>query len=104
MIRALVLSAFVLASAGTRSRTTMEHDFTIRNRGHHEIAMVFISAVDRPWEGDLLGDEVLVPTEEHTFAIREGCLEDIRIVYIDGYMETYYAVNTCEVGSLTFRH
>ena len=77
-----------------------DHNFRVTNRGDHSIVSVYISSptIDS-WQNDLLpADEVIYPNQYENFYIRQGCVEDIKIVYNDGKSSIDRNWDTCAYG------
>ena len=73
-----------------------DHGFRINNYGEHTISAVYISGVDREsWGRNLLGDYFISPAHYQTFTIREGCSEDVMLVYSNGHRSTRRNLDTC---------
>jgi hypothetical protein len=73
-----------------------DHGFRINNYGEHTISAVYISGVDRDkWGQNLLGDYRISPAHYQTFTIREGCAEDVMLVYTNGHRSTRRNLDTC---------
>jgi hypothetical protein len=84
------------AILGRPTAALADHSFRINNRGGHTISAVFISGVDREnWGQNLLGDYYIGPEHYQTFTIREGCAEDVMLVYTDGHRSTRRNLDTC---------
>jgi len=76
-------SASILLLTATASAKPPEHVLKIFNTGEHMIIEAHISGVDRDtWGPDLLGENsVIAPGENQEFTIREGCAEDIKLIF-----------------------
>lgn len=89
----------ILTAAAILSRPTpalADHSFRINNYGEHTIRAVYISGVDREsWGGNLLGDYYINPGHYQSFTIREGCDEDVMLVYTNGHKSTRRNLDTC---------
>lgn len=97
---AKVTTAVFIAAVATifirPSPALAEHSFKINNYGDHTISAVYISGVDRDsWGRNLLGDYYIAPGHYQTFTIREGCAEDIRLVYTNDHRSTRRNLDTC---------
>lgn len=96
---ASALAVFSLAVGMLLVRPTpamADHSFRINNYGDHTISAVYISGVDREsWGRNLLGDYYISPQHYQTFTIREGCVEDVLLVYTNGHRSTRRNLDTC---------
>jgi hypothetical protein len=79
-------AALIVASVLSigRSPARADHDFTINNRGYGIILKVYIKGSRyADWGSDLLADdEVIIPGYQSSFTLRQGCIEDIELVYL----------------------
>lgn len=77
------------------------HPFLMLNAGRHVVEHIQISGVNRSmWGPDLLGRYVLNPGGRVNFRIGEGCAEDVRVIYRNGYTIVRRSVNTCALSGL----
>jgi hypothetical protein len=69
----------------TTATSFADHNLKITNDGDHTILEVHISGANlEEWGPDLLGEGVVIgPGESVNFTIRQGCDEDIKLVYHD---------------------
>ena len=90
------LSVLLLA-ATTASTGQHEHMLKIMNSGEHTIIEAHISGVDRDtWGPDLLGDDATIaPGETEQFTIREGCAEDIKLIFKHSIVRVSRNFDTC---------
>lgn len=89
------LSALLLAA--TASTKPPAHMLKIFNTGEHTIIEAHISGVDRDtWGPDLLGEDAMIaPGESEEFTIREGCAEDIKLIYKHSVVRISRNFDTC---------
>ncbi len=93
---ALFLVLSIAATLASVAPAYASHRFVIFNNGSHTAYHIQISGVNRSlWGPDLLGRYVLRPGVRDTFNIGEGCAEDVRIIYTNGYTIVRGNINTC---------
>jgi len=95
------------AVAGAASGMAGSHDpsFRLNNAGGRTIREVYVSSArNSQWGQDWLGSSVLQPGQRLTIALPMGqCLNDIRVVFMDGRAQEQRQVNTCALTDLAFR-
>ncbi|NKE47774.1 hypothetical protein HB662_23565 [Roseomonas frigidaquae] len=76
--------------------------FALRNAGRATIREVYVSASrDSAWGADRLGRSVLAPGQSLVVRLPAGqCLNDLRIVTMDGQAQERRQVNTCALTEL----
>ena len=69
----------------------------ISNSGEHTMIEAHISGVNRDtWGPDLLGDATTIaPGQSQTFTIREGCAEDIKLIFKHSMVRLSRNFDTC---------
>ncbi len=74
------------------------HPLTITNNASQAIEYINISPVDsNVWGDDWLGaDQVLEPGDHITFTITTGCMQDIRITFMDHHQDEKRNFDTCQ--------
>ncbi len=95
-----IAGAMVILTAGAilsrPAPALADHAFRINNYGEHTINAVYISGVDREsWGRNLLSDYYINPGHYQSFTIREGCAEDVMLVYTNGHRSTRRNLDTC---------
>jgi hypothetical protein len=90
------------AMAGTVSR---DPSFRLNNSGGRTIREVYVSAAtDSNWGIDRLGADVLAPGQAVLLRLPQGqCVNDVRVVFMDGQAQERRQVNTCALTDLAFR-
>lgn len=90
----LAFAAAAVLGCGIPARAA--HPFLVVNVGRHTVEHLQVSGVNRSlWGPDLLGRYVLRPGQHVTLRIGEGCAEDIRVIYSNGYTIVRGGYNTC---------
>ncbi|WP_439594611.1 hypothetical protein [Falsiroseomonas sp.] len=79
--------------------------FNLVNHGNAVIREVYVSSVrEDNWGEDRLGDQVLPPGRHLAVRLPAGdCLNDVRIVWMDGRNEERRRLDTCQMINLVFR-
>ncbi|HUY40318.1 MAG TPA: hypothetical protein VMV82_01960 [Candidatus Dormibacteraeota bacterium] len=89
----MALTTVLLSTAPTLAA----HNLRIVNAGSHAVETINVSGINRRmWGPDLLGNNFLFPGQSANFTIREGCLEDVRVIYRNGHTLTRGSFNTCQ--------
>ncbi len=88
---ALVLTAPPLAALAD------SHSLTITNNASQAVEYINISPVDSTvWGSDWLEPtDVLAPGQKVTFAITTGCMQDIRVTFMDQHQAVSRSFDTC---------
>ncbi len=96
LLTALSAAAFFALLAPTVALA--DHQLTIYNNADQSIEYINISPVDsNEWGDDWLGDsQVLSPGEHITFTIQSGCLQDIRVTFMDHHQVEKRNFDTCQ--------
>jgi hypothetical protein len=78
--------------------------FVLANRGSLTIREVYVSAAtDNSWGADRLGANVLTPGGSLSVRLPPGqCVNDVRVVYMNGRSQERRQVNTCALLTMTF--
>lgn len=93
---ALLAAALFLSTAPLVALA--DHSLTITNNADQAIEYINISPVDSDdWGDDWLGpDQVLESGQRITFTITSGCLQDIRITFMDHHQVEKRNFDTCQ--------
>lgn len=77
--------------------------FRLTNTGRRVVREVYVSGVqERGWGADRLGAEVLNPGQRMVVRLPMGqCVNDIRVVFMDGAAQEQRAVDTCGLTDLS---
>lgn len=111
LARPLLVAIVVMATLAVSTRQTYadRRDFTLINASNVTIIHVFVSASSLDdWGDDLLGLDVLLPGESVRilFSRFDGeagnCLYDIKVIGENGEEGILFAVNLCEIATVTF--
>ncbi len=88
---ALVLTAAPLAAFAD------DHPLTITNNATQAVEYINISPVDsNMWGNDWLEpDQVLEPGQKITYTITSGCMQDIRVTFMDHHQAVSRSFDTC---------
>ncbi len=78
--------------------------FRLNNAGGDTIREVYVSSVrDSSWGSDWLGQDVLAPGQRMVIRLPTGqCVNDIRVVWMNGQSEERRQVNTCAITDMPF--
>ncbi len=93
--RGFLALALLGALAAAAVPAVAAHPFRIVNAGRHVATAVNISGVNRRLWGPNLLRGALVPGRQASFAIGEGCMEDVRIIYSNRHVAQQGGFNTC---------
>ena len=98
-------SAPSAAGAAPAMATSRDPSFRLNNAGGRVIREVYVSsASDSQWGADRLGNAVLQPGQRLTVALPMGqCVNDIRVVFMDGLAQEQRRIDTCSLTDLAFR-
>ncbi|WP_270937571.1 hypothetical protein [Falsiroseomonas oryzae] len=79
--------------------------FRLNNTGDRIVREIYVSsAADSVWGEDRLGRDVLRPGERLVVPLPAGqCLNDIRVVFMDGQAQERRRVDTCALTDLQVR-
>jgi hypothetical protein len=79
--------------------------FNLVNHGRAPIREVYVSSArDTHWGEDRLGADILPPGRHLEVRLPQGdCVNDVRIVWMDGRDEERRATDTCRLTNLIFR-
>jgi hypothetical protein len=96
LLTALTASALFLTIAPVTALA--DHPLTITNNADQAIEYIYISPVDSDnWGDDWLGsDQVLESGQKITFTITSGCLQDIKVVFMDHHNVERRNFDTCQ--------
>jgi hypothetical protein len=88
-----------------RQGSSLDPSFRLNNTGGRTIREVYVSAsTDSQWGPDRLGAQVLAPGQRLAIRLPAGqCLNDLRVVFMDGQAQERRQVNTCAVTDLAMR-
>ncbi|WP_372623723.1 hypothetical protein [Falsiroseomonas sp.] len=81
----------------TAAARSADPSFRLNNTGGRTVREVYVSAAtDNSWGADRLGAEVLAPGNRIIVRLPMGqCVNDIRVVFMDGKAQERRAVDTC---------
>lgn len=90
---------------GYASAATTDPSFRLNNGGSRVIREVYVSSAnDRGWGADRLGTNVLSPGQVMVVRLPNGqCMNDVRVVFMDGQAQERRGVNTCSLTDMAFR-
>lgn len=91
--------------AGQPQAASLDPSFRLNNAGGRTIREVYVSAAaDSQWGPDRLGREVLGPGRYLVVRLPGGqCVNDVRVVFMDGTAQERRQVNTCALADLHLR-
>jgi hypothetical protein len=91
--------------AGRPQAASMNPSFRLNNAGGRTIREVYVSAAtDSHWGHDRLGAHVLGSGQRMVIELPTGqCVNDVRVVFMDGQAQERRQVNTCALTDLAFR-
>ena len=99
--------AGVAGGAGVPPGTAASRDpsFRLNNAGGHTIREIYVSAAtSSAWGPDRLGSAVLAPGQRVAIPLPMGqCVNDVRVVFMDGRADERRQVNTCALTDMAFR-
>ncbi|MBU8536397.1 hypothetical protein [Falsiroseomonas tokyonensis] len=92
-------------SAPASGASQANPSFNLVNHGSAVIREVYVSSVrEDNWGEDRLGEQVLPPGRHLAVRLPAGdCLNDVRIVWMDGRNEERRRLDTCQMINLVFR-
>lgn len=92
-----VMAATALAALPLAAMA-QSHPLTITNNTEQSIEYIQISPPeDQQWGDDWLGPaEVLAPGASRTFTITSGCVQDIRVTWMDHHSREWRNFDTCQ--------
>jgi hypothetical protein len=90
---------------GRVSAVTTDPSFRLNNGGNRVIREVYVSSAnDSGWGSDRLGANVLSPGQAMVVRLPNGqCVNDVRVVFMDGQAQERRQVNTCALTDMAFR-
>ncbi len=90
---------------GAPVAASADPSFRLANAGLRVIREVYVSASrDSDWGRDWLGRDVLQPGQRLVVSLPPGqCVNDVRVVYMDGDAQERRGVNTCVLTDMAFR-
>jgi hypothetical protein len=94
-----VMAACVLfVATAPLAASAAPHDFTITNNTSQSIEYVQISPPSNTRWGDdwLDADEVLSPGNSRTFSVTQGCVEDVKVTWMDHHSREWRSFDTCQ--------
>jgi hypothetical protein len=93
------------AGGGVPASSSQDPTFRRANAGGRVIREVYVSAsADGAWGGDRLGRDVLEPGRRLIVSLPPGqCVNDIRVIFMDGQAQERRQVNTCVLTDMNFR-
>jgi hypothetical protein len=96
---------FGAGQAAPGARTGGNPSFNLVNHGAAVIREVYVSSVQiNNWGPDRLGNQVLPPGRHLAVRLRAGdCVNDVRIIWIDGRSEERRRLDTCSLINLIFQ-
>jgi len=98
----LLLCAAAMASPAQAQR---DPSFNLVNRSGQPIREIYVSpSEDRYWGHDLLEADLLPDGDSFPLRIAPaaGCLQDVRVVYLDGQPEERRRQDTCRIVQMVF--
>jgi hypothetical protein len=92
-------------AARTPQPASLNPSFRLHNAGGRTVREVYVSAAtDSQWGPDRLGQYVLEPGRQMAIQLPSGqCMNDIRVVFMDGQAQERRGVNTCALTDLPVR-
>ena len=93
------------ANYGGPQTASLDPSFRLNNLGGRAIREVYVSSSqDNSWGPDRLGQNVLGSGQQMVIRLRQGqCVNDVRVVFMDGQAQERRQVNTCALTDLGFR-
>jgi hypothetical protein len=90
---------------GAPAAASRDPSFRLANAGLRVIREVYVSAAtDNGWGQDRLGRDVLQPGQRLVVSLPPGqCVNDVRIVFMDGQAQERRGVNTCALTDMPIR-
>ncbi|WP_372623722.1 hypothetical protein [Falsiroseomonas sp.] len=84
---------------------SLNPSFRLNNTGGRTIREVYVSAsTDSHWGPDRLGANVLGSGQRMVIQLPTGqCVNDVRVVFMDGQAREHRQVNTCALTDMSFR-
>ncbi len=104
--RLLLLPALAsLALPDAAGAQANDPSFRLNNGGNRVIREVYVSSAnDSGWGSDRLGANVLSPGQAMVVRLPNGqCVNDVRVVFMDGQAQERRQVNTCALTDMAFR-
>jgi hypothetical protein len=91
--------------AGRASAVTTDPSFRLNNSGNRVIREVYVSSArESSWGADRLGADTLPPGRAMVVRLPDGqCVNDVRVVFMDGEAQERRQVNTCALTDMAFR-
>lgn len=102
--RRLALAALgMLAVAGAQAQTN-DPSFRLTNNGAVAINEIYVSSsANQNWGADRLGDNTLGVGASYVIRLPAGqCMNDIRVVWVNGQSRERRQVNTCNLTDIVF--
>ena len=92
-------------ASGSARAASLNPTFRLNNTGLRTIREVYVSAAtDSNWGPDRLGRDVLRPGERLMVPLPTGqCVNDVRVVFMDGQAQERRRVDTCALTDMSFR-
>jgi hypothetical protein len=93
------------AGAPATGAASADPSFRLGNAGGRTIREAYVSAAtDNAWGADRLGQYVIGPGQAFVIRLPPGqCVNDVRVVFMDGQAQERRQVNTCALTDLAFR-
>jgi hypothetical protein len=90
---------------GQPQGASLNPSFRLNNTGGRTVREVYVSSSnDSHWGPDRLGQHVLGPGRQMVLQLPTGqCVNDIRVVFIDGQAQERRGVNTCALTDFSVR-
>lgn len=98
LFSAAVTLTLLLSISLPRPAFAAPHDLMIKNDTKDPIEYVQISPPSNTKWGDdwLDSNEVLEPGDSKTFSITQGCLEDVKVTWMDHHSREWRNFDTCK--------
>lgn len=96
-------SGGTIIGAAPSAARGLDPSFRLNNASGRTIREVYVSAsTDNAWGGDRLGQHVLPHGQQLIVRLPHGqCVNDVRVVYMDGQAQEQRQVDTCSLIDLT---
>jgi hypothetical protein len=94
-----------VGQAAVPQAASRDPSFRLGNAGGRTIREAYVSAsTDSNWGPDRLGQYVIGPGQAFVIRLPNGqCVNDVRVVFMDGQAQERRQVNTCALTDLAFR-
>ena len=101
----LIFGTAATRGVGPSQAQAANPSFNLVNHGRNAIREIYVSSArDRTWGADRLGAETLPPGRHLEVRLPlNDCVNDVRIVWMDGRAEERRALDTCRLVNLVFQ-